>query len=41
MNASKKYRGKINSAIMTYVKDMEDDLKAGKTGQSFYYAFWL
>ena len=27
MNASKKYRGKINSVIMDYVKDMEKDLK--------------
>ena len=25
MNASKKYRGKINSVIMDYVKDMEKD----------------
>ncbi len=35
MNASKKYRGKINSAIMTYVKDMEDDLKAGRPDRVF------
>ncbi len=35
MNASKKYRGKINSAIMTYVKDMEDDLKAARPGRVF------
>lgn len=35
MNASKKYRGKINSAIMTYVKDMEDDLKAVRPDRVF------
>lgn len=35
MNASKKYRGKINSAIMTYVKDMEDDLKAARPNRVF------
>lgn len=35
MNASKKYRGKINSAIMTYVKDMEDDLKAARPDRVF------
>lgn len=35
MNASKKYRGKINSAIMTYVKDMEDDLKAAGPDRVF------
>ena len=29
MNASKKYRGKINSVIMDYVKDMEKDLTKG------------
>ena len=28
MDATKKYRGKINSVIMSYVKDMETDLKA-------------
>ncbi len=28
MDASKKYRGKINSVIMSYVKDMEEDLKS-------------
>lgn len=27
MNASKKYRGKIASVIMSYVKNMENDLK--------------
>ncbi len=27
MNASKKYRGKIASVVMNYVKDMEKDLK--------------
>lgn len=35
MNASKKYRGKINSVIMTYVKDMEDDLKAARPNRVF------
>ena len=35
MNASKKYRGKINSAIMTYVKDMEADLKAARPNRVF------
>ena len=35
MNASKKYREKINSAIMTYVKDMEDDLKAARPDRVF------
>ena len=35
MNASKKYRGKINSAIMTYVKDMENDLKAARPNRVF------
>lgn len=35
MNASKKYRGKINSAIMTYVKDMEDDLKEARPDRVF------
>ena len=35
MNASKKYRGKINSAIMMYVKDMEDALKAARPDRVF------
>ena len=35
MNASKKYRGKINSVIMTYVKDMENDLKAARPDRVF------
>lgn len=35
MNASKKYRGKINSVIMTYVKDMEDALKAARPNRVF------
>lgn len=35
MNASKKYRGKINSVIMTYVKDMENDLKAARPNRVF------
>lgn len=30
MDASKKYRGKINSVIMSYVKDMEKDLKSAR-----------
>ena len=35
MNASKKYRGKINSVIMAYVKDMENDLKAARPDRVF------
>lgn len=35
MKASKKYRGKINSVIMTYVKDMEDALKAARPNRVF------
>lgn len=35
MDASKKYRGKINSVIMSYVKDMEDDLKSAKPERVF------
>lgn len=35
MNASKKYRGKIDSVIMTYVKDMEKDLKSARLDRVF------
>lgn len=35
MNASKKYRGKINSVIMTYVKDMEKDLESARPDRVF------
>ena len=35
MNASKKYRGKINSVITAYVKDMENDLKAARPDRVF------
>lgn len=35
MNASKKYRGKIASVIMSYVKDMEEDLKNAKPDRVF------
>ncbi len=35
MDASKKYRGKINSVIMSYVKDMEEDLKNAKKDHVF------
>ena len=35
MDASKKYRGKINSVIMTYVKDMEADLKSARPDRVF------
>lgn len=35
MDASKKYRGKMKSVIMSYVKDMEEDLKAAKTDRVF------
>ena len=35
MDANKKYRGKINSVIMTYVKDMEQDLKNAKKERVF------
>ena len=33
MNASKKYRGKIASVVMNYVKDMEKDLKKARPEQ--------
>ena len=35
MKATKKYRGKIDTAIMAYVKDMESDLKAARTNRVF------
>lgn len=35
MDASKKYRGKINSVIMSYVKDMEKDLKSARPERVF------
>ena len=35
MNASKKYRGKIDSVIMDYVKDMEKDLKNARPERVF------
>lgn len=31
MDAGKKYRGKLSSVVMSYVKDMEEDLKNAKT----------
>lgn len=35
MDAEKKYRGKISSVIMSYVKDMEDDLKSARPDRVF------
>ena len=35
MHATKKYRGKIDNAIMSYVKDMEADLKAARPERVF------
>ena len=35
MDASKKYRGKIHSVIMSYVKDMEEDLKSARPERVF------
>lgn len=35
MDTKKKYRGKINSVIMSYVKDMEEDLKTAKKDRVF------
>ena len=35
MNASKKYRGKIASVILSYVKDMEKELKNGRLERIF------
>jgi len=35
MDASKKYRGKMNSVVMNYVKDMEEDLKKAEPSRVF------
>lgn len=35
MEASKKYRGKIDSVILSYAKDLEDDLKNAKSDRVF------
>lgn len=35
MDANKKYRGKIQSVILSYAKDMEEDLKAAKNDRVF------
>ena len=35
MDANKKYRGKIDSVIMSYAKDMEKDLKTAKPDRVF------
>lgn len=35
MDASKKYRGKIASVILSYVKDMEEDLKSARPDRVF------
>lgn len=35
MDANKKYRGKINSVILSYVKEMEEDLKKAKPDRVF------
>lgn len=35
MSAGKKYRGKMDSVILTYVKDMENDLKNAKNNRVF------
>lgn len=35
MDASKKYRGKLPAVIMSYVKDMEEELKAAKPDRVF------
>ena len=35
MDASKKYRGKISSVIMSYVKDLENDLQIAKKDRVF------
>lgn len=35
MDASKKYRGKMSSVIMSYVKDMEEELKQAKPDRVF------
>ena len=35
MSATKKYRGKMDSVILSYAKDMEDDLRNAKTDRVF------
>ena len=35
MDASKKYRGKLKSVIMSYVKDMEENLKNARPDRVF------
>lgn len=35
LDANKKYRGRMNSAIMSYVKDMEESLKTAKKDRVF------
>ncbi len=35
MGAEKKYRGKMNSVILNYVKDMEEDLRQAKSDRVF------
>lgn len=35
MNASKKYRGKISKVILSYVKDMEEELKVARPDRVF------
>lgn len=35
MNATKKYRGKMDSVILSYAKEMEEDLKNAKTDRVF------
>ncbi len=35
MDATRKYRGKIKAVIMSYVKDMEDDLKSARPDRVF------
>ncbi len=35
MDAEKKYRGKISSVIMSYAKDMEDDLRSARPDRVF------
>ena len=35
MHAAKKYRGKIDAAIMSYVKDLESDLKTARPDRVF------
>ena len=35
MSANKKYRGKIGSVIMSYAKDLEEDMKNAKEDRVF------